>query len=198
MKRNLIFAIGAVIIGILSGASVYFYEYFYPKQYIKNEAGEYVNVAVAQNEDTFPVTKNTIFEIEYYYSDEQRTLKEQVGSIPALLGCDKKGVLKYLDEYMKHLSYEEQDKGLVSFELVSYNDHHIYLRKTFKKQSLSGYFAKSFNGTIVILNGDEKTVYEYTQIPINVLPENLQEEVLQGYYLEDEEALYSFLENYSS
>lgn len=198
MKRNLIFAIISVVIGVLAGASVYFYEYFYPKQYVKNEAGEYVNVAAAKNSDTFPVTKNTVFEIEYYYPDEQRTLKEQVNDIPALLGCDKAGVLTYLDDYMQHLSYEEQDKGLASFELISYNENRIYLRKTFKREARSGYYAKSFNGTIVILNGDEKTVFEYTRIPINVLPENLQEEVIQGYYLETEEDLYSFLENYSS
>ena len=127
MKRNLIFAIISVVIGILAGASVYFYEYFYPKQYVKNEAGEYVNVAAAKNSDTFPVTKSTVFEIEYYYPDEQRTLKEQINDIPALLGCDKAGVLRYLDDYMQHLSHDEQDKGLASFELISYNIHRFRL-----------------------------------------------------------------------
>ena len=106
--------------------------------------------------------------------------------------------MDYLKDYMEHLSYEEQEQGLISYELISYHDNQISLRKTYRETKVKGYYAKSFNGTIVILNGDEKTVYEYTQIPINVLPEDLQEEVISGYYLETDEALYSFLENYSS
>ncbi|MCM1158924.1 MAG: hypothetical protein NC300_11035 [Bacteroidales bacterium] len=197
MKRNLLFAIAAVMLGMLAGTSVLCYHYFYPRQYVKNEEGIYENIAVARQTPTFPVNKNTVFEIEYYYPDENRTLKEETKNIPALLGCSKEGLLRYLEDYMNHLSYEDQEKGLVSYELVSYNENHIYLKKTFQQQNFTGFYAKSFNGTIVILNGDEKTVYEYTQIPINTLPENLQEEVIEGYYLEDEAALYNFLENYS-
>lgn len=197
MKRNIIFAVLALLIGVLAGMCVFFYAFFYPKQYIKNENGDYVKVTTPK-EETFPITKNTTFEIEYYYPDEQRTLTEQVDSMPVLLGCDKNGVRKYLEDYMKHLSYEEREKGLVSYELISYNDNHIVFRKTFKKQEYKGYYAKSFNGTIVILNGDNKTVYEYTQITINSLPEELQDKVLDGYPLESEEDLYNFLENYST
>lgn len=197
MKRNLIFAVTALLIGILTGAFVYFYGYFYPKQYVQNEEGEYVNVTTPKTE-TFPVTKDTVFEIEYYYPDEKRKLTEEVDSIPALLGCDKQGVLDYLDDYMEHLSYEEKEKGLTSFDLISYRENTICLRKTFHVPQYKGYIAQSFNGTIVILNGDGKTVFEYTQIPISNLPEDLQEQVLVGYPLENEEDLYSFLENYSS
>ena len=198
MKRYIIFAAVVLMIGTLSGLGVYFYHYFYPEQYVKNEQGEYVNITVSTNNDTFPINKNTTFEIQYYYPDEHRTLTEQIDTIPDLLGRDKEGVSYYLKDYMEHLSQDEQEKGLTSYELISYHDNHIALRKTYKKTEVKGYYAKSFNGTIVILNGDEKTVYEYTEIPINALPENLQQEVISGYYLETDEALYSFLENYSS
>ena len=198
MKRNIIFAVSALLIGILSGLGVYGYHYFYPEKYVKNEQGEYENITVAASKETFPVSQSTTFEIQHYYPDENRTLTEQVDTIPILIGSDKEEVLKYLEDYMNHLSQEEQEKGLVSYELISYQDNHISLRKTYKKEEVKGYYAKSFNGTIVILNGDGKTVYEYTQIPINTLPEELQEKVISGYYLETDEALYSFLENYSS
>lgn len=197
MKRNLIFAVIALLIGILAGAYVYFASFFYPKQYVQNEAGEYVNVT-APKAETFPVTKDTVFEIEHYYPDEKRKLTEQVGSIPALLGCDKQGVQDYMKDYMEHLSYEEKEKGLTSFDLISYHENTICLRKTYHEPQYNGYIAQSFNGTIVILNGDGKTVFEYTQIPISNLPEDLQEQVILGYPLESEEDLYSFLENYSS
>lgn len=197
MKRSLLFAIISLFIGVATGIGVWSYHYFYPQNYVKNEEGIYENVAVAKQNPTFPINRSTVFDIEYYYPDEDRILTEESVSIPALLGCSKSGVEKYLEDYMNHLSYEEREKGLVSYQLVSYNENHIYLRKTFRKQTYEGFYAKSFNGTVVILNGDEKTVYEYTQIPIHILPEEIQREVMEGYYLENEEALYNFLENYS-
>lgn len=198
MKRNIIFAVVSLMIGLLLGLSVYLYDYFYPQEYIKTDSGEYVNIAVVNNPVTFPVTKDTQFEIEHFYVDEQRTLTENVGNMPVLIGCDKSGLKHYLDEYMKHLSAEEKSEGLSSYEMVSYANNVITLRKTYQIPTYEGYYAKSFNGTIVILKGDEKTVYEYTQISVNVLPADLQKEAQDGFFLEDENALYNFLETYSS
>jgi len=198
MKRSMIFAIIALTIGIIAVFSVYLYDFFYPDKYVKLENGEYVNIAVANNASTFPITTQTRFEIEHFYVDEKRTLVEQVNDIPVLLGCDKAGVERYLDEYMKHLSAEEREEGLSDFQLVSYNENVIRFRKIYSVPEYEGYYAKSFNGYIVIMNGDEKTVYDYTQISVHLLPKELQEEVREGYYLEDETALYNFLETYSS
>ena len=198
MKRNLLFALFAVMIGALSLGGIIFYKYFYPRNYAKNEYGEYVNITVSEQSSTFPVNKSTIFNVEYNYPDENRLLKEQLNYIPALLGCDKEGVEKYLNDYMENLSKKEQEDGLVSYEMISYKDNEITLRKTFKAPETKGYYAKSFNGLIVILNGDEKTVYEYTQISLASLPEDMREDILKGYYIETEEELYSFLENFTS
>lgn len=198
MKRNLFFAFSSVFIGILALLGALFYMFFYPKLYVKDtDTGEYVHVT-ASEESPFPVSKKTIFQIEHYYPDEERTLIEEVRDFPALLGCDKAGVEAYLTDYMKHLSYEERAEGLSSYELTAYHDHTICLRKTYQKTEYTGFIAKSFNGTVVILKGDGKTVYEYTDIQIHNLPSELKEQVVEGYVLEDEEALYGFLENYSS
>ena len=99
---------------------------------------------------------------------------------------------------MEHLPTQEQLDGLTSYELISYEGLEIHLRKTYHQNSNGGYIAKSFNGMVVILNGDGKTVYEYTEINIGALPEDLRNEILDGMKLETEEELYSFLENYSS
>ena len=44
----------------------------------------------------------------------------------------------------------------------------------------------------------EDEIYEYTDVILDVLPEELQEEIRQGKYLRNEEELYNFLENYTS
>lgn len=198
MKRNLLFAAAAVTIGIFSCIGVYLYQYFYPERYEKTESGEYVNIETAAKRTAFPIDEITTFVIEYYYPDEERLLTEQVEDMPMLLGCDKEGVEQYLANYMEHLSRKEQEEGLVSYTLTGYNEKQLTLRKTYRKEEKNGFYARSFNGTIVILQSDNKTVYEYTPIMIHLLPEDMQEKINDGYYLENEKELYSFLENYSS
>lgn len=44
----------------------------------------------------------------------------------------------------------------------------------------------------------EKEIYEYTDVIMDVLPAELQEEIHRGKYLKNEEELYNFLENYTS
>ena len=48
------------------------------------------------------------------------------------------------------------------------------------------------------LEGDHETIYEMTEIPLDALPETVQEEVKDGKFVETARELYGFLENYSS
>lgn len=41
-------------------------------------------------------------------------------------------------------------------------------------------------------------IYEYTDVVMDVLPSELQEEIRNGKFLKNEEELYNFLENYTS
>ena len=59
------------------------------------------------------------------------------------------------------------------------------------------YYLKSLNGYVVVYLNDKKTVYEYTDIPLDGLPETLQQEIHNGKYVETSAALYGFLENYT-
>ena len=60
------------------------------------------------------------------------------------------------------------------------------------------YYLKALNGYVVVYLNDKKTVYEYTDILLDGLPETLQKEIKNGKYVETSEELYGFLENYSS
>lgn len=60
------------------------------------------------------------------------------------------------------------------------------------------YYLMEQNGYVVVYLSDKETVYEYTDIPSEELPSSVREELLNGKYIESQEALYGFLENYSS
>ncbi len=60
------------------------------------------------------------------------------------------------------------------------------------------YYLKNVNGYVVVFLSDKKTAYEYTDILCEELPKTIQEELVNGKYIETQEDLYGFLENYSS
>ena len=45
---------------------------------------------------------------------------------------------------------------------------------------------------------DKQTVYIETDIRVDLLPEELQQQIIQMMWVENQEELYNFLENYSS
>lgn len=53
-------------------------------------------------------------------------------------------------------------------------------------------------GFVNIYLADRKTIFEYTDITLDMLPPDLQSEILEGKGLSSEGELYDFLENYSS
>jgi hypothetical protein len=48
------------------------------------------------------------------------------------------------------------------------------------------------------MEGDRKTVYEYTSILVEDLPEHVQKQVKEGMKVTSLSQVYGFLENYSS
>ena len=61
-----------------------------------------------------------------------------------------------------------------------------------------GYYLCELQGFVVVYLEDRKTIYEFTEIPLTDLPEEVQQEVAEGKYMKDRGDLYAFLENYSS
>ncbi|MDE6904202.1 MAG: hypothetical protein K2P76_04610 [Lachnospiraceae bacterium] len=51
---------------------------------------------------------------------------------------------------------------------------------------------------LTVYYADRKTVYEYTDIRYSDLEDTLRQKIRKGYWIEDEEQLYGFLENYDT
>lgn len=63
------------------------------------------------------------------------------------------------------------------------SDHKFYLREE--------------NNRITVYRTENQLVYEYTNIKMEALPEQLQQEIKDTKYMKDFNELYNFLENYS-
>ena len=60
------------------------------------------------------------------------------------------------------------------------------------------YYIKASDGYVTVYESDQKTVYEYTTILVEELPEDLQEDLKEGIKVTSMGQVYGFLENYSS
>jgi len=60
------------------------------------------------------------------------------------------------------------------------------------------YYIKEKDGYVIVYEGDEKTVYEYTTIHVEDLPEQTQKALKKGIKVNSLSQIYGFLENYSS
>ena len=54
------------------------------------------------------------------------------------------------------------------------------------------------NGFVAVYRSDKETIYEYTNIVVEDLPEDIRQEIKEGKEIRTVEKLYGFLENYSS
>lgn len=60
------------------------------------------------------------------------------------------------------------------------------------------YYICEKDGYVIVYEGDQKTVYEYTSIRVEDLPDKMQQSVKKGIKVSSLRQIYGFLENYSS
>jgi hypothetical protein len=93
----------------------------------------------------------------------------------------------------------EYNKGLLSFELVSFSDQEIVIKKTYNEDFVPfRYYVVVKDGYVVIYNSDLKTVFQYTNIEVKNLPEEDRIALSKGIYLNNKDELYALLESYTS
>lgn len=94
---------------------------------------------------------------------------------------------------------KDLEKGFVSMEIASFSPQKlVVLKKYYSDLSKEHFYLVVENGFITVYYSDLTTVYLYTDIVIEHLPEDLQNEMLDKKYMESEEELYNFLESYTS
>lgn len=116
-----------------------------------------------------------------------------------LVGLTREELEQYLADYMNDLTLSEYNKGLKSYELVSFSDEEFMLRKNYDSDMVPyRFYVVVKNGYVVVYNSNLKDVFYYTQIEAKNLPEKDRVALSRGIYVNDLEELYALLESYSS
>ena len=62
----------------------------------------------------------------------------------------------------------------------------------------TGYFISLYNHYVVVYHSDQKTIFLFTDMKAEELPDDVQKDLVKGIFMKDEGELYDFLENYTS
>lgn len=201
---NRVYIICLFLAGIL-GIGMYLYSY----QYFVQEENETQSItqssitipetieAVAQTEER--ITRDTLYYMETYRLDQNTTIRETKRMPAEVIGCSRKQFVSYLEKLMEDALLEEQKDGFLSIELIDFSKEAVVVRKTYKEPARECEFYLDVQmGRVIVRNSLDDSLYAYTEIKFETLPENLKREILRGYPIENLEVLYEFLESYSS
>lgn len=147
--------------------------------------------------ETLRATADYILETCYLQSQTEE--KEELAIPGFMVGLTRKELAAYVAGYMESMPINEFLNGLVSYEIVSFSQDKVVLRKIYDETRVENQFYLCRKGEfIVVYYSDLQTVYEYTEIRVDRLTEEIRQTVEQGFYVKDAQELYSILEGYTS
>ena len=155
------------------------------------------SAAVLETEST--VQPSMKYTLEIYNMKTDTTETQELNPPADLIGLTRAEVIDYINAYMNDMPLSEYNKGLISYELVSFSTDEIKIRKSYNEDFVPyRYYVVIKDGYVVVYNSDLKSVRYYTHIEAKDLPEEDRIALIKGIYVNSEEELYSLLESYSS
>lgn len=133
------------------------------------------------------ITLETQCTIEEYDQHSGKLTDTTQVAADNFLGMDRQELLKFL---------KASETMYYQYSLVAFSPQHVVIRQV--RTEYETYFLVEEKGKVVVYKGDRQTVYEPTEIRTSTLPEKLKKEIKDGKYLDSQEKLYNFLENYST
>jgi len=115
------------------------------------------------------------------------------------VGLNREQFIDAMRNYELFPPLSELERGFVNLDVRSFSRERVVVQMNYQyvQPSTSFYLAIKDNEVVVYLE-DKETIYIHTGIDVSTLPEALRMELIQMYYVENEESLYDFLETYSS
>lgn len=115
------------------------------------------------------------------------------------VGMNREQFLEAMEEYEAFPPLSEMERGFVSLEVLSFSRDRVVVQMNYRFLApTSSFYLAVYDNEVVVYLEDKETVYIETEIPLEQLPEELQQEIIDMMWMPDEEALYDFLETYSS
>lgn len=189
-------SLSCIVFSIVSYASYNKAYNYYQKQ--QQEMLQKESISVDNERDVLVEPDTECVYLTYNALTEDTTeSKSRVST--SFIAWTREEILSYLAGYMESLPIEEQEKGLVSYELLSFSSEEMVFKKTYNPDEATyRYYMVVEDNEVVVYYSDWKNVYENTGIDATLLSVEEQKKLSSGIKVKDDAELYSILEDYSS
>lgn len=215
---SLFFLYPALMFVLGFGAGIYTMDFFYPgiveNNRIKDPSEYNADIFIEDVPENTPEPTSEMLEVvaseETLNADTQfvlwemdivkETLVETSWSLPEeYIGLNRTQFLESMAEYEMFPPLAEMERGFVNLQVISFAPEKVVVQMNYQfvQPSKSFYLAVRDNEVIVLLE-DKQTLFINTGIRLDSLPEEEQIKIIKMLWVENEKALYSFLENHSS
>lgn len=128
------------------------------------------------------------------------TVVETTWRIPdKYIGMNREQFLEAMENYEAFPPLSEQERGFIGLEVLSFSRERVVVQMNYRYvQPSTSFYLGVFDNKVVVYLEDLETIYIETDIRLDTLPEEVQGEIIQMMWIENETALYNFLEDYSS
>ncbi|MCR2048977.1 hypothetical protein NSB25_17040 [Acetatifactor muris] len=165
---------------------------------VSEESGE-----EAEAEEVLLFPETLCVDTEYVLEETDilnHTVVETIWRLPdKYVGMNREQFLQAMEVYEAFPPLTEMERGFVSLEVLAFSRERVVVQMNYKfVQPSSSFYLAVYDNNVIVYLEDMKTVYIETDIRLDTLPEKLQQDIMEMMWIENEEKLYSFLENYSS
>lgn len=115
------------------------------------------------------------------------------------IGMNREQFLEAMDNYEAFPPLSELERGFIGLEVLAFSRERVVVQMNYRYvQPSASFYLGVYDNEVIVYLEDLETVYIETDIRLDTLPEQMQREIIGFLWVEDEETLYNFLENYSS
>lgn len=160
-------------------------------------ADDVLYLEAASASETLNVETRYVLEERDIYRD---TVVETTWRLPdKYVGMNREQFLAAMKEYEAFPPLAEMQRGFVSLEVLSFSREKVVVQMNYRVVlPTDSFYLAVYDNKVVVLLDDKETVYIETDITLEKLPEEEQEEIINMMFIEDEAGLYDFLEAHSS
>ena len=196
MKRRYLYVSIFFVFGMLM-TLLFFHSYRSYKKEHQSAVKNRVNPVDTVKEIRTNTSMKYIVEV---YEGVTGVITREESTIPAeIAGKTREELEQYFADYNEAHEGETNKEIPQQKELILFSKDQIVVRENYLvDEEERSFFLKAEEGQVVVYHEDQKTPYEYTGIPVDSLPEEEKKKLEQGFFVKDEEELYSMLENLSS
>ncbi len=210
-RVSLFLVMSILLLGTGGYAALKAEQFFYPNRYQDKERSNQIEqqkepeteilheqVIEAAVEKVPVVTADTTYLIEEINLIDG-SIQEKQEEVPVkYIGLDRESLIKELESYDRNPPLRELELGFETIELTAFSKDRVVICKYYKEETPKGYYLMVEDHFIVVYEEDKQHLHMNTDILLDDLNDSLKAEIIQGKYIENDEALYHFLESYSS